>query len=107
MIECLIYNLLFKFFLKLSLIKLNQSSSYLITIYSGKNSIFFYRTLKGMISSASAISNALSLYINASISSFTFSYDADTSAIMKFRKINDEKMTAIIQTTQNITFYDN
>jgi hypothetical protein len=26
---------------------------------------------------------------------------------MKFKKINDEKMTAIIQTTQNITFYDN
>ena len=90
--------------LKLNVIKLNQSSSYLITIYSGKNSLFFKRTLLGIISSASAISNALSLYINASISSFTFSYEADTSAIMKFKNINEENITAIIQTTQNIIF---
>jgi hypothetical protein len=26
---------------------------------------------------------------------------------MKFKKIKDENITAIIQTTQNITFYDN
>ena len=76
-------------------------------MYSGKNSLFFWRTLLGMISSASAIKSALSLYINASISSFTFSYDAETSAIMKFKKIKDENITAIIQTIQNITFYDN
>ena len=57
--------------------------------------------LLDMISSASAISEALSLKMNASILDFTSEYELHTSAIMKLRKIKDENITIITHKIQN------